>query len=181
MKHILFIPGLGGESTLQRQRTLVKRANSKNKTLHFFEPDWHGDESSKDKARRLIEVIDSLPDEVHITGASAGGSLSVVAMSERPDKIASVKLACPKLQGSRGIGPSYDKRSPALKGNVQLAEGALENMPEEQLKRFTVYKPITEMVVPLRDMNYGSMKVRRLPLAGHIVTIAFCLIFFLRR
>lgn len=177
-KQILFIPGLGSGKITQFQNWYVRRWANKSREVIVFDSRWHSDESYADKYSRLEDLFkkaEKSGGESHILAASAGGPLAVRLTAEHPS-ITSTKLVCGKNKGASGIGPSFQRRAPALLDAVRASEKVLTNSSEFDGK-ITVYIPYADEIVPLQDQTAGNAARKRVPMVGHITSIAVTVLF----
>ena len=180
---IIYIPGLGNDKLLDPQRKVVSKWTRRWDHVLFFEPKWHEDETDDAKFKRLLKEFDALPEGYtwRVTGASAGGPISIRLFDARTDQISNLKLVCPKIKGYETIGDWYKKVAPGFADQVKKSQEILKSIDSSLLARVKIYKPIYERVVYLDDMAVPGMKVVRLPLFGHTFTIAKVLVFLLGR
>ena len=183
MQHILYIPGLGDNSSLTKQRFLLSLWNKNKVIIHFFDPKWHDEsETYAQKYSRLIELGSRLrpgEDDLIVIGVSAGGSLAVRYIAEN-ETVTRAYLVCGKLKGSSKIGKPYQERAPALLESVQASESLLLDISESSSAKITVIRPLLDGIVPLEDMLVPGSKRVRLFTIGHTISIVYVLIVYLR-
>lgn len=181
VKDIIFVPGLGSEKTINRQRWWVMRWQ-KRANIHFFEPNWHSEESSEDKVARLVDLIDAIEsDSIEVYGASAGGPLAIAGYGKRPQKIKRLVFISPKLVGSSTIGSAYRNSAPALFEIVQMSEEVVSNHPEAPNRNVIAYRPAFDPVVPVHDMCIAGGDNRFIPTFGHATSVVAALVFVFPR
>jgi pimeloyl-ACP methyl ester carboxylesterase len=184
LKHILYIPGLGDNGSLNSQRMMLSLWSTKKGKIHFFDPKWHdADENYDQKYERLVELGSRLKlgenDQLIVIGISAGGSLAVRYVLEN-DSVYSAYLVCAKLTGPSAIGRAYQDRSPALLQSVQHSDRLLSGAVHKNSAKITTLRPLIDGIVPLHDMLVpGSKRVRMLTI-GHTVSIVYSLLVDLR-
>lgn len=179
IENIVFIPGLGEGFLTNLQNKYVRTWKNKNRRIYVFEPRWSSEEDYENKYSRLTDLIQKIDknEKLTIVAASAGGSLATRLLSEI-DRISHAHIISGKNSGADIIGQPYKNRAPALVQSVKASEKTLLRAVDYENK-VTVYKPLTDGVVPLRDMLVGDSTVKRVPAVGHVAGIATALLFYL--
>lgn len=174
MKNIIFIPGLGDDSSVELQKKLIKRWNKKGRKLTIFYPRWHTDEPYSDKYKRLLSSIGT--DKYTVVAASAGTSLAITLLKDIPEQIEEVKLIAGKFRSAKKIGPNYRKRAVALYDAVSASEQALGLLDASQKAKITSYRSIFDGVIPTSEMKIKGANNKLMPIIGHVPSIAYKLL-----
>lgn len=179
MELVIYVPGLGSESILEKQRNITAKWINPNRDILFLEPEW-GDvnEDFDSKLERLLKVIKEYDfnkyDKVLFFGASAGGTLGLNLFNSFKDNPkVYFKAICGKIIGPQYIGASYSKPHPALIPSVQYSVNLVEDvLQQEHLDRITSIIPIFDEVVNKKCMKVKGAKIKRQLTILHIPSIA---------
>lgn len=174
IKNILFIPGLGDDNSVDLQKKLIKRWNKNGGELTVFYPKWHTDESYDDKYKRLLTTFG--PNKFTVVAASAGTSLAITLLKDKPEHIESLKLIAGKFRSADKIGPNYRKRAVALYDAVLASEQALGHLDASQKAKITSYRSIFDGVIPTSEMKIKGANNKLMPIIGHVPSIAYKLL-----
>ncbi len=180
--NILYIPGLGSEESLNKQRRLMFFWPDDSE-ITIFEPNWASSESAEEKYIRLKEFALHLQqkgrDPITLVGVSAGGSLAIRYAYENPN-FYHLYLLSAKIKGSGSIGPAFQKRASALLQSVIISEKLLEKN-SVIASETTSLRPIFDDVVPTKDMVVAGSKKIILPAIGHTFGIVVALLAYMPR
>lgn len=171
---ILVIPGLGD---IHATDWIINRWKTEDRHVSLFDPQWETSEAYEDKFNRLLSFYDESEFETKLVAISAGGSLAVRLLKERPVVVSAAFVSC-KVKGSSSIGPKFQKRAPALMEAVKHSESVLSQGISFDGK-CTIYRPLFDNIVPINDMLVGECRRRRIPIVGHAAGIGAALLFYL--
>lgn len=175
MKHnkTLLIPGLGDEESLYIVKKFWKL---RNRNLDTFDTRWATKENADDKFNRLCEFYESIDSKkVELICISAGGSLATQLLARYPEITKAIFIST-KVKGSTRIGKSFQKRAPALLESVRASEIALQSA-DDYHNKVTIYRPLIDNIVPVKDMLVAGAKTKRVIAIGHTFGIGMALIF----
>lgn len=181
LKNILYIPGLGDENTIERQRSVVSKWANGSRRSWFFDPKWHSEEKLKDKKARLDKLfgeINETGEEIQVVASSAGGSLAVILFAKEKKNINLLTLISTKLIKPEKIGEDHRKSTPMLVEAVSECEKLLYNLTESDRSKITTYRPIYDDVIPTKDMKIKGAKNKVVLAAGHAIGITVALFIF---
>ena len=165
---------MGDDNSVDLQKKLIKRWNKNGKKLIAFYPKWHTDESYADKYKRLLNSLGS--EKYTVVAASAGTSLAITLLKDKPEQIESVKLISGKFRSASKIGPNYRKRAIALYDSVLASETTLGLLDASQRAKITSYRSIFDGVIPTSEMKIKGAKNKLMPIVGHVPSIAYKLL-----
>ncbi len=188
-KHtIIFIPGLGDETTVLRLITRHWRMYGLEPVVYSV--GWHdGEDSFRLKLARLEKMIDQLAkngDRVSLVGTSAGGSAALNAFIERKNKVHRVINVCGRLR----VGPttgfrsfaSKTKSSPAFAQSVRLCEQSIKRLAVADRKKImTVHAMFGDELVPPETTIIEAAHNTQVPTMEHMVSIGAALTVFSKR
>lgn len=176
--HIIYVPGLGDQrpaahpSLLQAWRIFGVR-------VHYLPLGWADGEDFSPKLKRLLTLIDSLQkpgNSVSLLGVSAGASAVLNAYSERKN-LSAVVCVCGKINNPWTIPESKFKQNPAFKQSLALLQQNLPKLNKDMRGEVMSIHPLGDHSVPPADtLIPGAIEVQ-VPTYGHIVSIAYCLVF----
>lgn len=177
--HVIYVLGLGDHRT-RGQRLAPKYWQLFGVQGHTFVMKWGDKELFAPKLERLLALIDRLAADgsrVSLVGASAGASAVLVAFAARPDKVASVVCICGKINHPETVSPHRYTENPAFKESLAELQRVLPRLSNRQRSRILSLRPFYDDVVPVADMYIPGAHMRRIPAAGHVVSIVVALIF----
>ncbi len=188
MKLIIYIPGLGGEGTLNRQRKIVAKWNSGNTKSVFLEPKWRDtSESFEAKLKRLEDEMKKLNiaeyDKVTFFGTSAGGTLGLNLFSLFINTSQTYFVSiCGKIVGPELIGRRYSDPHPALIPSVNYSVNLIDSgLDIDRKKRLLSVMPVFDEVVNNKCMRVTGASHKRQLTLFHVPSIALGLTLFRRR
>lgn len=178
--HIIFIPGLGDTSRMmgRSEADLFMLWRVYGVKTHYFPISWEDEEAFESKLDRLVKVIDDYAKPgnlVSLVGASAGAGAAINAYSRRKEVIHKVVCVCGKLQNPQTVSQLRFKQSPAFKDSLELLSASYEKLNEKDLAKILSLRPLTDMVVPLRDTIIPGAKNEIMFSFGHAVSIIYAL------
>ena len=173
----IYIPGLGDESTLDKQRTIVKKWGD----ALFFEPKWHSKETFAKKYSRLQQLFDDHPSVNKLIGASAGGGLALAFYGPNRDRINKLYLVSSKFRMPEAINAHYQKSAPALLQTVNHSNQVLANLTNKDTAKIVTYRPLFDNVILAKSMTIDGATNKLIPVIGHATGIALVLLLCLKR
>lgn len=178
--HILYLSGLGDDLDRWRLRAL-KRWHFRGVTAELVPMVWRSG-TFEQKLARIDQAIDRAikhgkGKRVVIIGESAGGSMAIHMMARRDD-IYKVMTICGKNTHPEDVSPLYYEKYPAFKTSMDHLSESLDQLTAKQKHAFVSIHPFYDRVVPIRQTLLPGCKQVRLPVAGHLFTIAAGLTLF---
>jgi pimeloyl-ACP methyl ester carboxylesterase len=187
MAHVvIYVPGLGDNAVRQAaQSTLLWLWQPLyGIRMRYFAARWQRhDESFADKLARLVTLVDSelaSGNHVSLIGASAGASLSINALVQRPLLTAAISV-CGKLRNPQTILPEIYSVSPAFRPSLEAAAAAEPTLNDAQRTKVLLVRPTRDAVVPVGDNWVRGATITTLPTFGHALSILASLTIFSRR
>lgn len=178
---LIIIPGLGGESSVNKIRWFVNRWQTADRSVYIFESRWHEPETSEAKIERLnMFLAEHKADKYQLVGYSAGGALATAVFKSNPG-IEKLVLISAKLKNADRIGPAYQSSAPALVGVVQASELAINKLDSSMLPKIVCLRPIYDEVVAIEDMEIEGAQLKRIPFIFHAPAIVLSLLIFTNR
>ena len=174
--HIIYIPGLGDRLNRRfGQSTALALWNLNSVRPHYFVVGWANlSESFDHKLQRLLGHIDKLTARGHIVSlvaASAGASLAVVALQQRPQAVRNIVTICGKLHNPQTIANAVYMANPAFRIALnRFAAIEPKLSPSDRLRILTVVAS-NDNLVPAGDSIIDGSKIEQLPTSGHLLTI----------
>lgn len=187
MHLIIYIPGLGKERSLARQRWIVCRWNNSNTKAIFLEPKWNDhSEGYDDKLKRLKKTITELEiskySKITFFGTSAGGTLGLNLFSLFAHYTQTRFVCiCGKLTGPNLIGAKYSKPHPALVPSVKHTVRLIkEDLKIDRKDRLLSVIPLYDEVVSNKCMKIEGARHKRQLTFLHVPSIALGITLFRR-
>lgn len=184
MKQLLiYVPGLGNEKTVNRQRIVVKKWGDKNTDSLFLEPNWQDkNEDFLTKLKRLTKSVSTTDlnkyDAVTIVGTSAGGSMGLNVFNEfKTNPKVRLISVCGKLRNVENIGWQYQSKNPAFIDSVIFSEKVQQSLLEVDKKRILAVIPLFDEVVRKQCMYFDGIETKRQYTLGHVISIAYAILF----
>lgn len=185
MQKILFVyvPGLGSDESLNIQRSIINRWQSKNKKVLFVNPKWqNGSEDLNSKIQRLLNKIkvemNSGVEKVCLVGSSAGGSMAINLYDKlKGNADTYCVLISSKLLNPQRIGNEYRKLNPFFVESVEKCEKLILVMNNSDKSKILSMIPLYDGVIPLGDMKISGASSKRLFVLGHTISIGYAILF----
>jgi pimeloyl-ACP methyl ester carboxylesterase len=177
--HVIYIPGLGDNKNVSGQRFAVGLWRIWGVKPHLYQMKWADGKPFQEKFDGLLTLIDVLTHtgSVSLVGSSAGATAAINAYASRSQHIQAVVCIAGKINNPQTIGPYYLRDNPAFGESAQLAVSSLAQLDTGERQHILSLFAAVDPVVPARDSIVEGAINRRLPTAGHAVTIATQLIF----
>jgi|GEM_PF-3261410 len=179
MNLAIYIPGLGQEDTVEKQRKIVKKWRNDNLDTIFLEPKWlDQSESFEAKLKRLIKIVEDIDHKkfkrITFFGTSAGGTLGLNLFNKFTDWENTYFVAVSgKIIGPELIGKTYSDPHPALIPSVNESVRIIaDELKIDRKKRITSVVPLFDEVVNKKCMKIDGATHKRLWVLGHIPSIA---------
>jgi hypothetical protein len=177
MNYYIYIPGLGRNSLIERQRSIIKLWNSKKRGSLFIDPKWHEDELYLQKLERIVNTIKEFMQHnagsYCVVGASAGASLAIKIFDEM--ELDSVVLIAGKLKNAQKIGENYKKTAPSLYDSVLQSEKVINKLKKEQIRSILVVLTRADATVAKKDMIIKGANTATVPIPGHTLGIGYAI------
>lgn len=176
---IIYIPGLGSGPLSRLERKVIQWLG-RTRPIIFFESQWHQSESYADKYRRLHNFANEQTDanQLIAVGISAGASLAVRLLK---DGIATqVHSVSGALKGAENIGQAYQTRAVALYDSVKQSESIIRSGAIDAAN-VTIYKPLIDGVIRMKNMTLQGAEQVRLPVVGHPLGIIVAVLLYIPR
>ncbi|HMT18838.1 MAG TPA: hypothetical protein PKD20_02020 [Candidatus Saccharibacteria bacterium] len=170
-QEILLFPGLGDDTTIQRQQRYISWLNKRrpiDAQIYMFNTKWQTQERFSDKLARAKEFVQSHPDTKIGYGISAGASLLMSLSAELPRNFHYYFISG-KLRNPQTIGEEHRKRAPALFDSVIACEQSITSHTNKQHMR--CYAGYLDRVLDQDDMQIPDVTFTRIPMVNHTLTI----------
>lgn len=172
--HVIYIPGFGNKFDTFRS-WILDRWKYKGITMQLVPMNWESGAFDA-KLRSLNQAIDAAKGKrIVLIGESAGGSMVVHSMADRPKDLFKVVTLCGKNSQPETVGQSYFDRSPAFKQSMQKLNQSIEQLSAKQCAEFVSIHPIYDPTVPVRETLLPGCRRVRLWVVGHQFTILLAL------
>lgn len=178
MNHYIYIPGLGGQDTLDRQRRIIDRWPDGTRGALFVDARWHNkDEDFKAKFDRVCYEIKQYKSgktgRFCVIGSSAGASMAVNVFDQlRLDGLVSI---AGKMKHPEAIGTHYRRSSPHFYESVVKSHEIIRGLTAGQKARILTISPLFDEVVVRRDMTIDGVPDIRLWIPGHVLGIGYAI------
>jgi alpha-beta hydrolase superfamily lysophospholipase len=184
--HIIYIPGLFDKLNRRiGQATALALWRLNGIHPHYFVVGWANEQESFDaKLDRLLKRIDDLKAHGHhvsLVAASAGASLALVALHERPNELRAVVTICAMLRRPPNFDELIFATNPAVEGSLEHFALIESQIPPEVRKKILSAQPRDDKVIPVGEMHIPGAQVEQLPIRGHVAGIFTALTIFRRR
>jgi len=180
---IIYVPGLGDGYDSFRTRALKRWA--KPGVLVLFVPmTWRDTkETFIQKQQRVQDAIDaSTADRIVLVGESAGGSMVVAETLRTNSKVDKCITICGKNSRADRVSSGLYSKNPAFRHSMIAADRAIKVMnPENDGKKFTVFYSPHDPVIRRVDTELPGATLRKIPMAGHLLSIIFVLYIYKKR
>jgi hypothetical protein len=184
-QHVIYIPGLADRLNRrigQATALLLWRLNGIH--THYFVVGWADkDEVFDRKLERLLHKIDHLQAKgyaVSLVASSAGASLALLALRQRPDLQAVVTI-CAFLRDPQVAPEILYATNPALKVSIQRFRTIEPHINPAMRAKVLSVEPLEDHLVPVGDMHITGTTIEQIPVHGHLRGIFAALTFFRRR
>jgi pimeloyl-ACP methyl ester carboxylesterase len=175
VKHfVIYIPGLG-DKRIRGQVLAVRTWKAYAVTSHLFHVRWFDKEPYAEKLDRLITMIDARTKEgysVSLVGASAGGSLAINALAQRPRKIHKVVLIAGEINGKLKMSPGTYRHNPSFRESMDVVEESLAELDVKTRQRILSLRAVFDPVVTASDSIIKDAHNKVVATSGHALTIA---------
>lgn len=183
---VLYIPGLGdkrqGFAWVQRQLLYVWSLYGFR--TRVFTINWAHKGPFDDRFNELLDLIDALYDKgvsVALVGASAGASVAILGLIERPDKIIGVATICGQLLGTKALHGPAAKANPRFRQALARMQDGTDSLSDEIRQRILTLRPKADAIVPPEEATLPGGVDYRMPISGHLLGIGFGILFEGRR
>jgi len=185
MKYVaIYIPGLGDKrkSLLFLQRQMLRGWRVYGIRTEIFAVHWTSNEKFSIRLKELLERIDELTEEgykVVLVGASAGASTALTAYVRRKNTVRCMVSICGQLE-PKVPSPALDV-NPRFGQSLDALERSLEHLTGADRHRILTLRPRVDAVVQPEEAVLKGAKNVQMPVVGHLVGIAFGIVFESRR
>jgi pimeloyl-ACP methyl ester carboxylesterase len=176
--HVIYIPGIGDTKTTF-QELAVGTWRLWGVRPHTFAMRWADGKPYGPKFERLLVLIDELlshGDRVSLVAASAGATVALNTFAERP-QLNGVVLIAGKVNRAYAIGDWYKRHTPAFVQSAERTDSSVADLDKPQRARIMSRYGLVDYIVPKKDSYVPGAQHRRVVGIGHIMTIAFQLVF----
>lgn len=181
-RHVIYIPGLG--NSLLGYKFFKWRWRHKNWTPHLVKMDWLDDGDFPSKLTRLLNAVDEITAQGHkvaLVGSSAGGTMALNALAQRPDKITAVAAVCSPVTLGDGTHPLLrrtDRGIPLAKQALIELEKNRTALTPELRKRIMTFTPLYDEWVPPESTILAGAVSKKLWSAGHFFNLLTVQLFY---
>jgi dienelactone hydrolase len=184
--HIVYIPGLADKLNRRfGQATALALWRLNGMHAHYFVVGWADkQESFEQKLARLLKRIDHLTARGHrvsLVSVSAGASLAMIALYERPQAINAVINIVGKLHNPQTIADAVYATNPAFRASLERFGTINRKFTAAERARVLTVLSKKDSLVPAGDALLEGSKIEQLPTQGHLLTIFAALTIFRRR
>lgn len=177
-KHcLIYIPGIG-DHRIGPQKTIIRSWQVFGVRTYVYPVGWADGKPFGPKLDKLLVQIDRLAAAgglVSLVGVSAGAGAALNAYARRRQTVNGVVCICGKVQNRQNINPGYFKRNPSFKDSMDMLPASLSNLNATDRARILSIHPIFDELVPVRDTKIAGARSKTVPVAGHIIGIAYTL------
>ncbi len=174
--HVIYVPGIMDNA--MGHGFLIKTWWLYGLSGHCHAMPWAGQENYEPKLERLLNQIDKYTAKGHkvsLLGFSAGASAVINAYVERSDKINSVILVCPKINGPETVSDRTYADNPAFKTSMYTLQTSLKKFTVTDKAKIRTYYSPTDTVVPYAAVPIAGVEEVKLPKLRHGQAIVYCL------
>lgn len=178
MLQVIYIPGLGDRRAIL-QRFAVKLWRLYGVMPHVFQMHWDNSTPYSDKQLRLLARVDTLHDRgpVVLVGSSAGASAVINAYEARKDKVIAVVCIAGKLNNPQTMASRYKQQTPSFWDSAHRVPAALKTLTTNDRKCVLSIRGASDAIVPARDSIIEGATNSVVWTRGHVLTIAWQLVF----
>jgi hypothetical protein len=179
VNHFIYIPGLGGEQIVDRQRKIVAKWPKRGKHgALFLDARWHNQtETYAEKLDRICKTVQVYktknPGKYCVIGASAGASMAINVFDEL--KLDGLVTIAGKIRYPNRIGPHYRTNAPHFYDSVVDSDKRLQKLSDAQKRRILAIVPLVDEVVWTSEAKIPGAKNVRLAIPGHFLGIGAAL------
>ena len=178
--HVIYVPGLGDHKT-QGQRFVPRFWEIFGvKKGHYIPMHWNDKRPFVPKLQRLLDKVDELSADgshVSLVGTSAGASVVLVALAQRPNKVTGVVCICGKVNHPETVGHDRYAENPAFEESMSMLQEALPEIRAKYANRILSIHPLYDGTVPVRDTIIPGAREKTVWFVGHAVSIFMMLVF----
>jgi len=180
--HVIYIPGLGNGGL--GCRLLQWRRHDPTLAFHVLKVDWGDGGSFASKLDRVLNVIDTFTqtgEKVSLIGSSAGGTMAVNALMQRPDKVDKVITICSPLRTGGRSHPLLERKDggfPLVKAALARLDASGASLTPSQRKNILVFLPLYDGVVPPLSMVLEGTTNKKFFGFAHFPSLIITLIFY---
>lgn len=182
-RHVIYLPGVNDNKI--GQRILVKHWYIYGVRPHYHYIGWADTyETFTQKLNKLLQRIDILNGSgkvVSLVASSAGASMAIHALAERPDKLQRVITICGKLRRPETVNDHYRLGFPPFFESISSLGDSLKKIDKSTLHKVVNIRPIYDNVVDVEDMGIDGCRSYRIATRGHAMSISLALTFFAPR
>jgi dienelactone hydrolase len=173
--HIIYVPGLFDKLNRRiGQATALALWRFNGIHPHYFVVGWANEKESYDaKLERLLHRIDNLKSRGHhvsLVAVSAGASLALAALHERPD-VRAAAIICPMLRRPPNFDDIIFATNPAVKGSLEHFAALEPHLTPNERKKILIIQPRDDRVIPVGEMHIEGAATKQIPVHGHLAGI----------
>lgn len=176
----LYVAGLGDEHARGQDRAVADFARH-GLDLSYEPVHWGDKELWIPKEKRLVSRIDDLYEEsgksLVLIGSSAGASAIFNAGEQRADKVACFVSICGKILRPGSLEGNDFEQNPAFRESLKKLPLSIAKLEATHHDRVLSLRPYWDGRVPVADTKIGYGQEIRIPMVGHVASIAFALVF----
>jgi pimeloyl-ACP methyl ester carboxylesterase len=152
---------------------------------YFFKANWvNKNESFAHKLERLTTIIDHAHAKgytVSLVAASAGSSMALNALHERPDSIHRVISIVGKLKHPEAVARELYDLNPAFEDSLKASTNAEAKLTPGQRSKILVVRAMRDSYVPGSDGEVKGAHEFTMNTIGHVTSIILALTVYQRR
>jgi len=177
VKHYIYIPGLGDHFDFLRKLILRIWWQNANTRVTFVPMRWADrHETYEAKYQRVAAAIKAVDNKVILVGESAGGAMTMFALSRHPKEIDHVVTICGYNHDADAVHLEHKTRHPAFYRIMPAVDAIVVQLSKEERARITtIYSTKDTIVIPEHSRIEGA-QATVLHTSGHLLNIARALL-----
>lgn len=182
--YIIFVPGLADKTYSFWLKLAFFAWVKRWVTTFYFTAHWSSKtESFVRKLKRLTDAIDNAAAKgytVSLVAASAGSSLALNALRERPDKLHRIVSIVGKLKYPEAVARELYDLNPAFKDSLARSDDIADHLTTTERKKVLIVRATRDSYVPNKDGAVKGAKVFTMHTMGHVFSIIMALTIYQR-
>jgi pimeloyl-ACP methyl ester carboxylesterase len=174
VKHyVIYVPGLG-DRRIRGQVLATRTWRAYGVTSELFHAKWYDREPLQNKLDKLVALIDEktkLNYAVSLVGASAGASLVINALAQRPRKVHKIVLIAGEVNGRDHMSAGTYRSNPSFKESMDIVDNSLAELPTFVRQKILSLRAVFDPVVSAQDSIIKDAHNKVVATSGHATTI----------
>lgn len=187
---IIYVNGLGCGKIRKPEELSIRHLRKSGFTVEHAPINWYGDESFQSVLERIVDLVEHelrTRNRVVLVGASAGGSVVFGAAEKVKNPNLQAIALCSRLNEKRLA--RWDPRNLSRMSHLgsprasqifydsvlYCTNSVIPSLTKQDKSRFLTVIQWADMIVPRKTMVIDGVRVRKLPVIGHLPTIVLAM------